>query len=128
MKHLPTVLIVDDSRVIRHAIAGFLADYPVVTVEAGDGEAALEAYARYRPALVTLDITMPEMDGLAVLSELKAVDPDLQVMVITALKDEQTRRKALALGADDFLTKPVTAHQVRDSFESLTGKIGMVQG
>ena len=68
------------------------------------------------------------MDGLAVLSELKAVDPDLQVMVITALKDEQTRRKALALGADDFLTKPVTAHQVRDSFESLTGKIGMVQG
>ena len=114
------LLIVDDSMVIRHSIEKNLTDFPIEVVgHAADGKAALELFRDTHPDAVTLDFTMPGLDGLTVLEEMRRADPDARVMVVTALKDKATGLKAIQLGARGYIVKPFTAEKLQSAFDRM---------
>ena len=120
MKEKTKLLIVDDSVIIRQAIQKHLKDFDIEVVgTAEDGKIALEVFQETKPDIVTLDITMPEVDGLTVLEEMLKINEDVKVMVVTALSDKSTGLKAIKLGAKSFLPKPFTPEKLRSSFERL---------
>lgn len=120
MKDKIKLMIVDDSAIIRQAIHKHLKDFNIEVVgTAEDGKIALEVFQQTRPDIVTLDITMPELDGLTVLEEMLKIDGKVKVMVVTALSDKSTGLKAIKLGAKSFLPKPFTPEKLRTAFERL---------
>jgi DNA-binding NtrC family response regulator len=100
------ILVVDDEAEIRSLLAAVLQSkgYEVVTAE--DGAAALQAVPRERPAVILMDLSMPRMNGMDALPEIKRLDPELPVIICTAHADLATAVRAMKLGAYDYLTKP----------------------
>jgi len=111
---LAPILIVDDSAVMVRLLEYMLRNAGYATESAFSGDMALERIQRQRPALVFLDLMMPEVDGLQVLRRIRS-DPalaDLSVVVISARAQDADRAAALAAGATDFMTKPYSRDQV----------------
>jgi DNA-binding NtrC family response regulator len=101
----PVVLVVDDDRGIRDVLAGTLeADYDVVL--AADGPAAIEAFEQQRFDAVLLDIRMPGMGGLEVLRHMKAIEPRVEVILLSAVEEVPTVVEGMKAGAFDYVTKP----------------------
>lgn len=115
-----TVLVVDDSKMSRKMLRSILeeAGYAVIA-EAANGEEGLEAYKLYRPTLVTMDITMPKLDGIAALEQLRAFDGEAKVVMITAAGQQQKIIEALKLGAAKFITKPFEQSEVLSVIQSV---------
>jgi two-component system chemotaxis response regulator CheY len=107
------ILVVDDAafmrKMVKDALSG--AGHEVVG-EAGNGVEAVARFQELSPDLTTLDITMPEKDGLAALAEIVAVDPSARVVMCSALGQETKIVQALKLGAKDFVVKPFQADRV----------------
>ncbi len=101
------VLIVDDGTFMRVLIKGMLEKngYNVVG-EAEDGEIAVRLYQELQPDLVTMDITMPNKDGIAALKEIIALDADASVVMVSALGQEKYVKEAILSGAKSFVVKP----------------------
>lgn len=117
------LLIVDDSLIIREAIHKHLKNLDIEVVgTAENGKVALDIFKSADPDVVTLDITMPEVDGLTVLAEMIKLKPEIKVMVVTALSDKATGLKAIKLGAKSFLPKPFTPEKLQESFQRLVGQ------
>jgi two-component system, chemotaxis family, chemotaxis protein CheY len=116
------LLVVDDSNVIRRRIerANELPEIEFVGA-ARNGREALELHAQLRPTLVTMDLTMPEMDGAECVARLVQRDPQLRILVISALADKLTAIDALEKGASGFLCKPFTDRQLNDALRKLIG-------
>lgn len=117
------MMVVDDSMVFRNRIArlateGRLKNIKVVA-QAGDGVEALEQAKIHFPDLVTMDLTMPRMDGPACLEALKDILPQARVLVVSALSDRGTALKALTKGAHGFLLKPFSEEQLLDALQEL---------
>lgn len=103
------LMIVDDSSIMRRAIGKYLAVLGLeLAATASNGQEALDLFPAADPDLVTLDITMPQMDGLTCLARLLELKPQVKIIVISALADPATGLKALKLGAKAFLPKPFT--------------------
>ncbi len=101
------MLVVDDAAFMRKVLTDALtAGGHEVIGEAADGNQALARYQELRPDLTTLDITMPEKDGLATLRDLTALDPNVRVIMCSALGQESKVIDALKLGARGFVVKP----------------------
>ncbi len=116
------LLIVDDSNIMQKAIGKYLKEFNLEIVGyAGNGEEALVMCERYKPEIVTLDITMPKMDGLTCLEKILKLYPETKVLVISALKDSATGLKALKLGAKGFLPKPFTPQDLQEEIEFICG-------
>lgn len=117
------VLIVDDSAVVRRVLARIVEDAPglMVAGQAGNGRLALEMIRELEPDLVTLDVEMPELDGLATLKELRRHWPRLPVIMFSTLtsRGAATTIEALSAGASDYLTKPEGASSLQESMERL---------
>ena len=105
-----TILVVDDESSVRKSLRKFLERNGYRVVEAPDGDHALALYSQERPDLVLLDIRMPGKDGLETLRELRAIDPQAAVIMVTALHEEELAKQALAEGAFEYITKP-TNHE-----------------
>lgn len=119
------LMIVDDSRIIRNRIArvverGLIPNVSVVGL-ATNGREALKLCAERQLDLVTMDLTMPEMDGVACVESIVKLQPDLRILVISALKDKATALEALRKGANGFICKPFTDGQLADAFNELLG-------
>jgi two-component system chemotaxis response regulator CheY len=101
------VLVVDDAAFMRKMVGDALAKggHEVVG-EAGNGVEAIARFQELKPDLMTLDITMPEKDGLAALAEIVAADPSARVVMCSALGQESKVLEAIKLGAKDFVVKP----------------------
>ena len=114
------LMVVDDSNVIRRRIERTqdLADVEFVGA-ARNGLEALQLHEQLRPTLVTMDLTMPEMDGAACVEQLIARDPALKILVISALTDKLTAIEAIEKGACGFLCKPFTDRQLNDALRKL---------
>ena len=113
------LLIVDDSSVIRSRIARASnnANMPTLNIVglAKNGQEALRICKVVVPDLVTMDLTMPEMDGISCIKDLLALHPKLNILVVSALSDRTTAIHALKLGARGFLNKPFTDKQLIDA-------------
>ena len=116
------LLIVDDSNVIRRRIerANELPEIECVGA-ASNGIEALEMHEQLRPTLVTMDLTMPEMDGAECVAKLVQRDPQIRILVISALADKLTAIDALEKGACGFLCKPFTDRQLNEALRKLIG-------
>ncbi len=102
------VLIVDDSLFMRDHLKTLLAKHGYGTVEAADGEQAVSQYRSARPDAVLMDITMPHLDGLEALAQIRIIDPQARVVMLTALDQSLIAARAIHMGARDFLVKPVS--------------------
>ena len=101
------VLIVDDAAFMRMSIRTMLQNYDFEIVgEAENGVMAIEKYQELQPDIVTLDITMPEMDGLQALREIKKIDPAASVVMVSVLGQEARMKEAIIYGAKGFIVKP----------------------
>ncbi|MEQ6168817.1 MULTISPECIES: response regulator [unclassified Ekhidna] len=119
------LLIVDDSSVMRRTIEKNLADYDLEIIgQAANGVEAVQMVMEQKPDVVTLDITMPEMDGIACLEEIMKINPNTKVMIITALADKLTGLIALDKGARGFMYKPVNADDLAKAFDKLLKRDG----
>ncbi len=108
-----TVLVVDDSRMSRSMMRGILESANMVVVgEAANGEDGVEAYKKYRPDVVTLDITMPKMDGLEALENILKIDPNARVVMVTAAGQQDKLLRALKSGAKRFINKPFNGEEI----------------
>lgn len=115
-----TLLIVDDSSVMRRTIEKNLTDYDLEIIGmASNGNEAIDIVERDKPDVITLDITMPEMDGITCLESIMKIHPQAKVMIITALSDKLTGLTALDKGARGFLYKPVNAADLAKAFDKL---------
>lgn len=114
------VLIVDDSKTSRKILKNIFEDnnYEVVG-EAVNGQEGLDKYQELHPDLVTLDITMPVMDGIETLAKLKEMDPAAKVVMITAAGQKNKMVEAVRLGAEDFVTKPYETSRIIEVLEKL---------
>ena len=110
------VLVVDDAAFMRKMVSDALAKggHEVVG-EASNGLEAIERYQELRPEVTTLDITMPEKDGLAALKDIMALDPTARVIMCSALGQESKVLEAVKSGAKDFVVKPFQADRVIDA-------------
>jgi two-component system chemotaxis response regulator CheY len=113
-------MVVDDSNIVRRRIER-ANDLPAIEFvgAARNGLEALEMHSRLRPTLVTMDLTMPEMDGADCVEKLVERDPALRILVISALADKLTAIEALEKGASGFLCKPFTDQQLNDALRKL---------
>lgn len=115
-----TVVIVDDSALIRKMLRQVIEEYGYTVVcEAVNGQEAVEEYRRYQPDLITLDITMPVMDGLEALKQIKEYDENAKVIMITAAGQQQKVIEALKIGAQHFIIKPFRKEEVITSFDGV---------
>ncbi|MFY3793395.1 response regulator [Ureibacillus sp. MALMAid1270] len=116
------ILIVDDAAFMRMMIKDILTKngYEVVG-EAADGVQAVEKYNELRPDLVTMDITMPEKDGIAALKEIKSFDPNAVVIMCSAMGQQAMVIDAIQAGAKDFIVKPFQADRVIEAIQKALG-------
>ena len=99
------ILIVEDEDMIREGISDYLMDCGYETIQAADGLEALEQFSNHQVALVLLDIQMPKLNGLEVLSEIRK-SSQVPVLMLTAFQDEEYKMSAFAALADGYLEKP----------------------
>jgi two-component system chemotaxis response regulator CheY len=116
------VLVVDDAAFMRKLLTDALASggHEVVG-EAGNGAEAVTRFRDLKPELTTLDITMPEKDGIAALAEIMAIDPTAKVVMCSALGQEGKVLEAVKLGARDFVVKPFQADRVLEAVGKALG-------
>lgn len=106
------VLVVDDEPSILQLARMYLEREGFRVQDSKDGEAALEAVDRLRPALVVLDVMLPKLDGFEVCRRLRAADNNVAVLMLTARDDDIDKILGLELGADDYLTKPFNPREL----------------
>lgn len=115
-----TLLIVDDSHIIRRRIERSVAiDGLDIVGTAADGDEAVRKFRKLLPDAVTMDLTMPGMDGLQTISAVLAIRPDTRILVVSALADRSTAIEAIRRGARGFLYKPFDDAQLNEALTEL---------
>ena len=119
-----SLLIVDDSSTVRRSIERHIFSDRVTEIyQAANGREAMELFERYRPEFVTMDLTMPEMDGLTCISKMMALKPDTRLMVISALGDAETAIEAVERGANEYVVKPFSAEDLNLALANLVAGV-----
>lgn len=114
------LMIVDDSNIIRNRIQRiYNANEFTLVATASNGAEALEKFDTHRPDVVTMDLTMPQMDGLECIEKLVTKDPNVRILVVSALSDKATGIQALELGASGFLCKPFSEEELAEALSEL---------
>ncbi len=116
------ILISDDSILVRSQLKDILSSMGVSSIiEASNGQEAVERYQEHSPDIVFLDIIMPVKDGHAAISEIKEINPDADIVIVSSVGTQSQLRQAIQLGAKDFIQKPVNSWQIEsilnDRFE-----------
>ena len=116
------ILIVDDAAFMRMMLRDILTKNGFEVVgEAVNGVDGVAKYKELSPDVVTMDITMPEMDGLAALKEIKKVDPSARVLMCSAMGQQAMVIEAIQNGARDFIVKPFQAERVKEAVNKALG-------
>ncbi|MEM9423917.1 MAG: response regulator [Spirochaetota bacterium] len=115
-----TVLVVDDSIFVTKQITQILTSegfHVVGTAE--DGEEAIEKFSELQPDIVTMDITMPKMDGVTALEKIMEIDSSAKVIMVSALGKQEIVKKSLMLGAKNYIVKPLDRRKVLERIYSI---------
>jgi len=119
------LMIVDDSNVMRRKIERSHQCARLQFVgSAGNGKQAVELFRRTEADVVTMDITMPEMDGIECVEQLVGIKPEVLILIVSALADKATAIEAIKRGANGFLCKPFTDRQLTDALDELLSGAG----
>lgn len=119
-----SLLIVDDSSTVRRSIERHIFSDRVTEIyQAANGREAMELFERYRPEFVTMDLTMPEMDGLTCITRMMALKPDTRLMVISALGDAETAIEAVERGANEYVVKPFSIEDLNLALANLVAGV-----
>lgn len=113
------ILVVDDAAFMRMKATRLLSENGYEVVEASTGAEAVTAFKSEKPDAVLLDITMPDMDGLTALKEIRTVNPEARVAMVTAMGQQSIVMEALKAGASDFVVKPFSPERVLNAVEKL---------
>ncbi|WP_047154243.1 sigma-54-dependent transcriptional regulator [Aneurinibacillus tyrosinisolvens] len=119
------VLIVDDDVDICFLMATAIDSQNIEVLTAHTGQSALTLYEEHRPELVLLDVQLPEMNGIEILAALKAINPDCQVIMVTAYATIETAVQAMKLGALDYICKPFKLPHLRETVQNAMEYITM---
>jgi len=103
---MPKILLVDDAAFMRMRSSKLLVENGFEVAEAENGQEAIAKYQSYQPDLVLMDITMPIMDGITATREIKNLDPNAKVVMVSALGQQTMVIEAIKAGAKDFVVKP----------------------
>ncbi len=110
---MATILVVDDAAFMRMMLRDILQkEGHLVVGEAANGEEAIKKYKELKPDIVTMDITMPKMDGIGGVTGIRKNDPNAKVIMVSAMGQQQMVVDAIQAGADDFIVKPLQAERV----------------
>lgn len=113
MKRKPIILVVDDEEVVLELFHKILKKEEYTVLAANNGKHALEIVERKRPDLVVLDLKMPGMNGIEILRQIKKIDKNIEVIMITGYGTMKTARIAMRLGAYDYITKPFDINYIK---------------
>jgi two-component system chemotaxis response regulator CheY len=117
------LLIVDDSLMMRKSVERALAEkHFTLAGSAADGEEALRVFRETLPDLVTLDISMPKMDGLTCLTEMLKLKPDAKILIVSSQTDTATVKDALLKGAAGVVGKPFSADHLLNQVNAVLGR------
>lgn len=117
------VLVVDDAMIMRMRIKEIAQDSGwEIAGEAANGEEGLARYRELRPDLMTLDIVMPKMDGVAVLRQIREEDPQAQIVMVSAVDQRGKLLECIRLGAIDFIVKPFDKTRLKSFFTRYAGE------
>jgi two-component system, chemotaxis family, chemotaxis protein CheY len=117
------ILVVDDAQFMRLTLSNILTrgGFEVVG-EASDGEQAIETYNKVKPDLVTMDITMPKLNGIEATKAILENDPNATIVMCSAVGQQKIVVEAIQMGAKDFIVKPFDEGRVIDTINRLLGK------
>lgn len=118
---MASILIVDDTAFMRLNIKNILAPLGCEIIDAADGVESIEKFKMYHPDLVIMDITMPDMDGITALKEIKAIDKDAKVIMCSALGQQGRIVEAIENGALNFIVKPFQNEKFLESVKKALG-------
>lgn len=118
---MPKILLVDDAAFMRMRCSKLLIENGYETGEAENGSDAVMKYQSYRPDLVLMDITMPVMDGIAATREIKSIDPEAKVVMVSALGQQTMVIEAIKAGAKDFVVKPFEPEKILATVKKYIG-------
>jgi len=117
------ILIVDDAAFMRMMLKNILTSNGFEIVgEAENGVQAVEKYKELKPELVTMDITMPEMDGIAAVKEIMKIDPNARIVMVSAMGQQVMVIEAIQAGAKDFVVKPFQPDRVLEAINKALNK------
>jgi len=123
------VLLVDDQKLMREGLRVLLEMEPDLEVvgEAGDGEAALAAYAQHRPDVVLMDVRMPGMDGVEATRRLRERWPEARVIILTTFDDDEYVFEGLRAGALGYLLKDVSGHELAEAVRTVAAGGALIE-
>ncbi|NEW08011.1 response regulator [Paenibacillus sp. SYP-B3998] len=116
------VLVVDDTAFMRMVLRSLLEQMSHdVIAEAKNGKEAVDLYSRFMPDLVTMDITMPEMDGIEAVKQIKMINKDAKIIMCSAMGQRQMVLDAIRSGASDFVIKPIQKERLEEAIDKVFG-------
>ncbi|MBP2017641.1 two-component system chemotaxis response regulator CheY [Symbiobacterium terraclitae] len=118
---MPKILLVDDAAFMRMRCSKLLTENGYEVAEAENGQEAVAMYQTYRPDLVLMDITMPVMDGITATREIKNIDADAKVVMVSALGQQTMVIEAIKAGAKDFVVKPFEPDKILSTVRKFVG-------
>lgn len=120
MIKIARLMVVDDSIFMRLMIKNILLDLGhEIVAEASNGLEAISLFLQHSPDLITLDITMPEMDGITALKEIKSYKSDSKIIMVSAMGQQSFVIEAITLGARDFIVKPFDKDRVAEAVKKV---------
>jgi two-component system, chemotaxis family, chemotaxis protein CheY len=118
-----SILIVDDAKFMRNKLRSILEGAGFFIIgEAEDGRQAVQEYTKLKPDVTTMDITMPEVDGITSLKAIKKIDPKAKVVMISALGQKEKVRDSIFAGALDFIIKPFSPEKIVEIITRISEK------
>lgn len=111
------VLVVDDSGFQRSLVRDALSDGYEVVGEASDGSEAVDSFARLSPDVITMDVMMPDTNGIEATAAIKQESPDTTIVMVTSVEQREQMKEAIRAGADGYVTKPFDGEEVRNAID-----------
>lgn len=124
MEEKLTILICDDSKLLRKKLKADLEQLGCEVVQAENGKDAIMKQLQYKPDGVFLDVVMPEVGGIEALRVLKEINPDLPIVMLSSVGTPDKLMETLKMGVLDFIQKPYTIEQLKKAVDSIGKKVG----
>lgn len=118
---MPKILVVDDAAFMRMRLRKLLTENGYEVIEAENGKDGVEKYEKEKPDLVLMDITMPVMDGITAVEEIKKRDPNAIIVMCSALGQQNMVLAAVKAGAKDFIVKPYQPDKILSTVKRFVG-------